>query len=333
MQYLYADPGKIKSALAPLYENIKKIDPLTGKISEEFKTWNKLMGDLDKKNFSNLEKRLGDLKALREKGMMGDSEFKKVFDSTKRDMATEIYKSFEGDRGIYTGGRKEFDAAAIQKVTEKMTATYGEDRAKEIAELIEEIKRLGQGSFTRGMDLQALGKGPRDYDKDRYALDERMRRGTRDDVGTPLKYDDQTARAQMATIVNGVLKPIVDEQQRQKAEAAGTPEKGGGMSEEQIKASVALTDEIKAQKAQTAKNTQQLAALPEQIALAVVSAFSNAFAEMKGALGLGDQKAAPNIEVNQNVTFEGFDGGEDKLVDLVRRALSTGMMQAGIGNG
>ena len=92
--YLGASPDKFIPALNKLSQRIQKIDPLTGKVTEQFKKAYDALKQWGNVTFSNLEQRIQRLRKAVESGFIDQSaleaEFKRVSQQVKLKIAAEL---------------------------------------------------------------------------------------------------------------------------------------------------------------------------------------------------------------------------------------------------
>jgi TP901 family phage tail tape measure protein len=328
MEYLNVDPNKMAGMIEPLLKNVQKIDPVTGKITSEFKEWKKILDDVNKKKFSNIQSLAEDFRNMREKGNISEKEYTTQVKAMLGTFLRETYKQFEGDRVNYntaTGpGLQAWDANVMTKLGDAVVGAFGKELIPAFNKVWKDFQRAGGGSGSRGLDetekrgILTLFERQAALEKTRSATG----RFARESPGAPInplavtKADQVEPMAEMAKAVQELTTAM-------KAQAKERPQITPDIVQGQTEATTALTEQLR-------NTVTAIVGLPEIFRTAIAESAQSVFSEGKSTAPW--QTSGVTIDVTQNITLKEDMKDVGAWADAFKRAIGMAGLTPGIGN-
>ena len=101
IQYLGASPETFIPALNKLTKNIQRIDPLTGKVTEQFKKAYNALKEWGNVTFDKLSQRIQRLRKAVEEGFIDKSALEREFQNVSEQLKIKVVADLKSDRGMY----------------------------------------------------------------------------------------------------------------------------------------------------------------------------------------------------------------------------------------
>lgn len=156
--YLEASPDKFLPSLRSLMNNIQKIDPLTGKVTEGFKKAHAALVQWSKTTFDGLMNRISKLSKAAERGFISKRAVEKELVRVAPEIKLQIVKDLYADRDKY-GSEANFLAVVANEFSSKIEEIAGKTGNKFLAEEYEGMSGVAIGrSIIRDVEKQ-LGVG------------------------------------------------------------------------------------------------------------------------------------------------------------------------------
>ena len=101
ISYLGASPEQFSPALLKLSNSIQKIDPLTGKVTEQFKKAYQALKEWSNITFDQLSQRIQRLRKAVEGGFIDQSALEREFKNVSEQLKVKVVADLEQDRGLF----------------------------------------------------------------------------------------------------------------------------------------------------------------------------------------------------------------------------------------
>lgn len=128
VKYLGEAPEKFDATLKKLFSNIKKINPLTGELTKEFKKAHDALKQWSETNFNNLLNRIGKLRKAVENGFLDKSYLEEEIKAVAPKIKLQIVKELEPMRGQWS--EKAYLATVASELLSKFQEIAGESGVK-----------------------------------------------------------------------------------------------------------------------------------------------------------------------------------------------------------
>ncbi|MBQ3455399.1 MAG: hypothetical protein IJG36_03085, partial [Synergistaceae bacterium] len=156
--YLEASPDKFLPSLRSLMNNIQKIDPLTGKVTEGFKKAHAALVQWSKTTFDGLMNRISKLSKAAERGFISKRAVEKELVRVAPEIKLQVVKDLYADRDKY-GSEANFLAVVANEFSSKIEEIAGKTGNKFLAEEYAGMSGVAIGrSIIRDVEKQ-LGVG------------------------------------------------------------------------------------------------------------------------------------------------------------------------------
>ena len=143
VKYLGESPEKFNATLKKLFSNIKKINPLTGELTKEFKKAHDALKQWSNTNFNNLMNRIGKLRKAVEKGFIDESYLEYQIEQIAPKIKLQILQELEPMREQMS--EKEYLAIVASEFYSKIEEAAGEAGAEFIRRLYDGMSAAGIG--------------------------------------------------------------------------------------------------------------------------------------------------------------------------------------------
>lgn len=128
VKYLGEAPEKFDATLKKLFSNIKKINPLTGELTKEFKKAHDALKQWSETNFNNLLNHIGKLRKAVENGFLDKSYLEEEIKAVAPKIKLQIVKELEPMRGQWS--EKAYLATVASELLSKFQEIAGESGVK-----------------------------------------------------------------------------------------------------------------------------------------------------------------------------------------------------------
>lgn len=156
--YLEASPDKFLPSLRSFMNNIQKIDPLTGKVTEGFKKAHAALVQWSKTTFDGLMNRISKLSKAAERGFISKRAVEKELVRVAPEIKLQVVKDLYADRDKY-GSEANFLAVVANEFSSKIEEIAGKTGNKFLAEEYAGMSGVAIGrSIIRDVEKQ-LGVG------------------------------------------------------------------------------------------------------------------------------------------------------------------------------
>ncbi|MBQ6968828.1 MAG: phage tail tape measure protein [Synergistaceae bacterium] len=156
--YLEASPDKFLPSLRSLMNNIQKIDPITGKVTEGFKKAHAALVQWSKTTFDGLMNRISKLSKAAERGFISKRAVEKELVRVAPEIKLQVVKDLYADRDKY-GSEANFLAVVANEFSSKIEEIAGKTGNKFLAEEYAGMSGVAIGrSIIRDVEKQ-LGVG------------------------------------------------------------------------------------------------------------------------------------------------------------------------------
>ena len=125
INYLGASPQKFLPALNSLAKNIQKIDPATGKITEQFKKAHDALKQWSNITFDKLTKRIQNMRKAVEGGFIDKSALEREYKNALNQITLQVKTELEPTRSSYRT-QSDFDSILASEVSSRMFELGGD---------------------------------------------------------------------------------------------------------------------------------------------------------------------------------------------------------------
>ena len=125
IKYLEVSPDKFMPALNKMMAGIQKIDPITGKVTEQFKKAYDALKQWSNITFGQLENRISKIRKAVEGGFMDKSVLEKELKRVKPQIMLEVVKNLEPQRGQFRNER-DYQSVVASEFMSKINDMFGD---------------------------------------------------------------------------------------------------------------------------------------------------------------------------------------------------------------